>query len=218
MNVKDMKIESGQGAISSETVENYLATMTNKNPETLRRERKTLTEFIPFLNGQTPQTALDAFQKSLEEQGSNRETAQRYRNRAEKFCRWTEQGKTTSPEAEYATTSEGTTASDNTKAQHNDTEGNADTEGANNMGTEQTTRRKAGRPKRTDGLENRSQKFSLYLPPSLYTSLDELSRFQGRSITDIIVVLAEAYVKDNGAELEIFRRARQEAAKLHGQD
>ena len=146
MNVKDMKIESGQGAISSETVENYLATMTNKNPETLRRERKTLTEFIPFLNGQTPQTALDAFQKSLEEQGSNRETAQRYRNRAEKFCRWAEQGETTSPEAEYATTSEGTTASDNTKAQHNDTKGNADTEGANNMGTEQTTRRKAGAP------------------------------------------------------------------------
>ena len=105
------------------------------------------------------------------------------------------------------------------KKQSGDTQqDNADTKGADEMDEEKTIRRKAGRPKRTDGQENRSQKFSLYPPPSLYTSLDELSRFQGRSITDIIVVLAEGYVKDHEAELEIFRRARQEASKLHGQD
>ena len=194
--------------MNNETIENYLSTLANKNPETLRRERKTLTTFIPFLNGQTAEAALDAFQRSLEAQGNNAQTVRRYRKQAENFCRWMEQG------AEQAPIGEGEAARDSGDTQQDDT----DTKGAGNMNTEQTTRRKAGRPKRTDGQENRSQKFSLYLPPSLYTALDELSRFQGRSVTDILVVLAEAYVKEHAAELEIFRRARQEASKLHGQD
>ena len=211
MEFRDIKVGDGQGTISGETVENYLATLTNKNPETLRRERKTLTEFIPLLSGQTAQAALDAFQQSLEEQGSNTATAQRYRNRAEKFCRWMERG------ARQASISEA--AKDSGEIPHSDTQqGNAETKGADTIMDNEKPIRRPGRPKRTDGQENRSQKFSLYLPPSLYTSLDELSRFQGRSITDIIVVLAEGYVKDHEAELEIFRRARQEASKLQGQN
>ena len=170
--------------MNNEAVENYLATLTGKNPETLRRERKTLLEFLPFLSGQTAQAALDAFQQTLEAQGNNAQTVRRYRKQAANFCRWMEQG------AEQAPIGEGEAARDSGDTQHDDTpRGNAEMKGADAIMDKPV--RRPGRPKRTDGKENRSQKFSLYLPPTLYTSLDELARFRGCSITDILIELAE---------------------------
>ena len=71
-------------------------------------------------------------------------------------------------------------------------------------------KKKAGRPKRTDG-ENKTHKFSIYFPQSTYTDLNELCHFYGRSISEQMLKLAEAFIGDNQNKLEIFREARNKA-------
>ena len=71
-------------------------------------------------------------------------------------------------------------------------------------------KKKAVRPKRTDG-ENKTHKFSIYFPQSTYTDLNELCHFYGRSISEQMLKLAEAFIGDNQNKLEIFREARNKA-------
>ncbi|MBQ6910315.1 MAG: hypothetical protein IJQ29_09375, partial [Synergistaceae bacterium] len=71
-------------------------------------------------------------------------------------------------------------------------------------------KKKAGRPKRTDG-ENKTHKFSIYFPEATYTDLNELCHFYGRSISEQILKLAEAFINDNQNKLDIFREARSKA-------
>lgn len=61
------------------------------------------------------------------------------------------------------------------------------------------------------GNEARTQKVSIYMPPSLYAELNDLAHFGRKSVGDILISLTEEYVRQNAKRLEIFRRAIQEA-------
>ena len=51
-----------------------------------------------------------------------------------------------------------------------------------------------GRPKRTDGIENRSERFALQLQPVLRRQLKLLAEYDECSETDIITMLLENYI------------------------
>ena len=55
-------------------------------------------------------------------------------------------------------------------------------------------KRTVGRPKRSDGIENRNNRFNLQLQPSLRKNLDILAEYDNCSATDIIVRVLEQYI------------------------
>ena len=55
-------------------------------------------------------------------------------------------------------------------------------------------KRNAGRPKRSDGIENRNNRFNLQLQPSLRKNLDILAEYDNCSATDIISRILEQYI------------------------
>ena len=56
------------------------------------------------------------------------------------------------------------------------------------------TKRNAGRPKRSDGIENRNNRFNLQLQPSIRKKLDILAEYDNCSATDIISRILEQYI------------------------
>ena len=172
----------------------YLQSLTGKNEDTLQRERSIIVKFIKYLeeHGITAPTEpdIDAYSQALQAQGTNADTARRYIKRIKVFLDWV---KYQQQNFTGGSSMEEITAKENTETQE--------------------VRRSTGRAKRTDGKENRSHKWSIYFTPTMFNELNELSRFNGYSITELITRIAQEYIDSHRNELDLFREAREKALK-----
>ncbi len=177
-------------------IEPYLGSLTGKNDETLAREGRTIRKFINFLDKRgiksPSDTDIDAYAQLLQGQGINAATLRRHLNKIKIFLGWVN-NQSTNPTGGVTMEEELTTTAVNETVEA------------------QEVKKSAGRPKRTDGKENKSHKFSIYLTPTVFTALDELSRFNGYSITELLTRLAQEYISTHQHELDLFREAREKA-------
>lgn len=177
-------------------IEPYLGSLTGKNDDTLAREGRTIRKFIKFLDERgiksPSDTDIDTYTQVLQGQGINAATSRRHLNKIKNFLDWVND-RSTNPTGGVTMEEELTTTAVNETVEA------------------QKVKKSTGRPKRTDGKENRSHKFSIYLTPTVFTALDELSRFNGYSITELLTRLAQEYISTHQHELDLFREAREKA-------
>ncbi|MBR1730855.1 MAG: hypothetical protein IJ725_00255 [Ruminococcus sp.] len=180
--------------LNEAVISEYLQSLTGKNEDTLQRERSIIVKFIKYLeeHGITAPTEpdIDAYSQALQAQGTNADTARRYINRIKGCLEWV---KYHQQNFTGCSSMEEITAKENTETRE--------------------VRRSTGRPKRTDGKENRSHKWSIYFTPTMFNELNELSRFNGYSITELITRIAQEYIDGHRNELVLFREAREKALK-----
>ena len=71
----------------------------------------------------------------------------------------------------------------------------------NDLGTI-AVKRTPGRPKRTDGVENRTKHFNFVMKPSVFEKLNILARWDNVSVSDCVNGLVEDFVNSRSIVLE----------------
>ena len=74
-------------------------------------------------------------------------------------------------------------------------------------------KRTPGRPKRTDGIENRTKHFNFVMKPSVFEKLNILARWDNISVSDCVNGLVEDYVNSRAVVLEQIEETKR---KLRG--
>ena len=71
-------------------------------------------------------------------------------------------------------------------------------------------KRNAGRPKRSDGIENRNNRFNLQLQPSMRKKLNILAEYDNCSATDIISRILEQYINTRIDDINYMTRIKRD--------
>ena len=200
--------------LSTQTAELYLSTLEDVSADTLQRKRHRITDFISFCesSGITSPTESDIEKFIQSREDVKPTTAKRYRTPVKEFLNWlndndiSKSGGDSNMEIKNDNVVVAEVTDQNEQAEAKEPIEKSEPAEA----VELKEKKKAGRPKRTDG-ENKTHKFSIYFPEATYTDLNELCHFYGRSISEQILKLAEAFINDNQNKLDIFREARSKA-------
>lgn len=188
--------------LSRESAEIYLSALKDVSADTLQRKRHRIMEFISFCvnSGITSPTDSDIEKFIQSREDVKPTTATRYKTPVKEFLKWLNDNDISK------------SGGDSNMEIKNDNVVVAEVTDQNEQAEakEPIEKKKAGRPKRTDG-ENKTHKFSIYFPEATYTDLNELCHFYGRSISEQMLKLAEAFINDNQNKLDIFREARSKA-------
>ena len=202
--------------LNKQNAEIYLSVMKEKNAskDSLQRARHHIMDFIIFCESKgivsPTDSDIEKFIQSLE--GLSTKTKDDYKKSVKKFLKWLKENDNNKSGGD-----------NNMKKQDNNVivaEATAQNEQAERAepieqgetaeAVEPREKKKAGRPKRAEN-ENKTHKFSIYFPEATYTDLNELCHFYGRSISEQMLKLAEAFINDNQNKLDIFREARSKA-------